>query len=146
MKNKESPPTWTQEAYQVLHLLPWGGVPPLGRGNPPQPGPTGGYPPGQVRWGYLRWGTPPTRTWLGYCSPPPRCGQTDMCQNITYPVVLRTRSVIIVENFFAEYINLNHPPTLRFKCLQLLKIKCSLSKKITPVSHIAFVCVHTTNY
>ena len=84
-------------AYQVLHLLPKVGSPPLRQGytHPPARSDSGGYP----RWGnpptrgtppqhrspsarsdggYPRWGTPPGRgtpppawTWPGYPPPPP---------------------------------------------------------------------------
>ena len=70
-------------AYQILHLLPnlGGGVPTLAGGYLPWPG--GTYP----RWGYLPWpGVPPARVGT------PGCGQTDACENSTFPI-LRIRAV-----------------------------------------------------
>ena len=87
-------------AYQVLHLLPFPGVTYLGQGVPTLVGGT------YLGWGwvgaYLGWGVPTLAggylPWLGVTYlgvppphlnlarvPPPRCGQTDTCENSTLP-------------------------------------------------------------
>ena len=80
------PPTgYPQQSNPQPHLTggTQGGVPPPPAGYPLQPGPMGVGTQGGILPVTPSWGTPPSIwTWPGY---PPRCGQTDMCQNITFP-------------------------------------------------------------
>ena len=119
LKQQESPPAWTQEAYRPPRIkysicyLRWGtsptGVPSrpglmggaLGGVSPsrgiPQPGPDRGYsPPGQT--GGTRGGNPPSWTWPGY-SPP-----TGVDRLKTLPsLILRIRSVNITATFIVLF-------------------------------------------
>ena len=105
-------------AYQILHLLSYpGDTPSLGVPHPLMwvphpwtgvPHPSWGLPlPSQGVLPGQDWGTPWEGTWdqfLGYplgkgpgtshWVPPPRCGWTHTCENITFPI-LRMRAVII---------------------------------------------------
>ena len=100
MGQQESPPAWTQEAYRPPRskytpcCFSWGypptswpgtciwGVPPIlltGDGVPPPSWPGKGYP---LFWPGM--GVSPILTCKG--DTPCRCGRTDACENITFPI------------------------------------------------------------
>ena len=106
------PPTFTWDGVPPISWmgypshLDWDGVPHLDLGwEHPPPRPGMGYPP-SAGWGTPTWtgdrGTPPVVVWMGH---PPKCEQTDTCENSTFP---RTSYAGGNKGYFKEESDIRH--------------------------------------